>query len=108
RRPFRVGEVKPGAGGPRHRRRLRVQLQLSLLEAVHGGLVLQEHDLAIGLPAELEADGHLSQTALTNQLPTLVHKSIPMGATDADRTFADAGKDCIALRILEVLGQLWL
>ena len=56
---------------------------------VQGGLVLEEYDLAVGLAAELQADGDLGHRGRADQLALLEDLAIAVGAAYPDAALAD-------------------
>src|SRR6266850_2725092 len=78
-----VGEIGRGAGSESNRRSLRVELEFPLLEVVECGRVLEEDDLTVGLPAELQTDRYLGQSRASDQPPALVDIALPPCRTNS-------------------------
>jgi hypothetical protein len=68
---------------------LRAELEAAARELVAGALVLEEDDLAVGLAAELEADGDLRHGRVAHLAPVHVHAARAVRAADADAALAD-------------------
>ena len=85
--------------------RLRAELEVAARELVEGALVLEEDDLAVGLPAELQADGHLGHLHVADDLALLVDAAGAVGAADADAALADRGEDGVPVALLRRTGR---
>src|SRR6185369_589900 len=69
-------------------------------------LVLEEHDLAVHLAAQLEAHGDLRHRRVTHVRTVRVHAARAVGAADAEAALADRGEQGIAVAVLEELPAL--
>src|SRR5689334_14000856 len=71
----------------------RRKLQFAGLEVIERRLVLEEYHLAVGLAAELQADGDLRHAAGTDGGATLEDGAIATSTADADGALGDLWKD---------------
>lgn len=80
---------------------LRAELEIAACEIVVGALVLEEDDLAIRLPTELQAYRHLRHFRRPGHFSATVCLSLAMRPADPDTALADSRKNSIAVGVLE-------
>jgi hypothetical protein len=90
------------AGRDGNRGGLCAELELAAGEGAVGALVLEEDDLAVGLPAELQADAELLHRSRAGHHAGAVHLPLAVGAADAHAALADGGEHRIAVGGFEV------
>jgi hypothetical protein len=83
----------------------RREVDLARLEAVEGGLLLEHQELTKALAPHLRAYRPLRQVSVADVLTPLVHHPSPVGATDAEASFPDIGKQGIAMAALDQRAQ---
>src|SRR5262245_616432 len=89
------------ARGDRNGARLRAELAAAARELAIRALVLEEHDHAVRLAAELEAHRDLRHRRIARVGAVLVDVARAVRATDADAALADRGEERIAVRAAE-------
>src|SRR5688572_2298980 len=83
------------------RRCARRNLVVAALEVIERGLVLEEYDLAVGLAAELQADGDLRHAAGADGGAALEDGAIASGTAEADGALGNLGEHDVAMGLLE-------
>src|SRR5262245_41057873 len=86
---------------PGHGARLSGQGERALLEIRERCRGLEENDLRVGLPPELEADGALGEGRRAGRLAPLEEDARPACATQPRPALHDRGEDCVAGRRIE-------
>src|SRR5262245_2288724 len=76
-------------GGDRDCARFCAELEVAVRKFIQRALVLEEHDLAEHLAAELRADRDLGHRRVADVFTTSVYPTVTMRAADDEAAFAD-------------------
>src|SRR5580765_2828823 len=95
------GRLRRGARADGDGRGLRAELEAAARELLECALVLEEHDHAVRLAAELEPDRDLRHGRVPQVRALLVHAPRAVRAADAEAALADGGEQGVGVGVLE-------
>src|SRR4029077_19454293 len=98
--------ARPGGGRDGDRVHVRSELEVAPGEGIKGGLVLEEHDLAVRLTAGLKTDTQLIHRRIPRVRAVSVAVAPPMRRADHKAALADGWEHGIAVAVVEEGGAL--
>src|SRR4029077_2226609 len=103
-----AGGARARSGGGRDGDRVDVRSELEVApgEGIKGGLVLEEHDLAVRLTAGLKTDPQLLHRRIAHVRAVSVDVAAPMRSANHKAALADGGEHGIAVAVVEEGGAL--